>query len=318
MAQLKRATQKHITFNSQEITIESAAPRKTFNVLSRLREPEGFYGDPNVHHLIEFGGAFEQLIGKDKGGEWSEDARKLFERDIIVGEYWRPKLIEPVLNEIAELARKIIEKPELYDSKVFCENYLKAANEGYSLLRKIGGCLNCDVDENIIPVSLERGGLVSTRLARGLDKDEVIDNEIRVVTKRIHLNEQPETHLAATVKWRDLEKVRSINDQVIEVNDFVNPASGASAMAFILAAKEHRFVPKKVIFRAIEATRQGIIFMKKELTKLGIESVFLTLGESDEMNDQYYLIGHNKKDLLRIVADAGHVLRHFLPNWYKA
>ena len=162
-----------------------------------------------------------------------------------------------------------------------------------------------------IPVSLERAGLVATRLALGLDRDAKVHNEIKVVTKRTHLKGEPENFLTATVKWRDQAALKKINHQPILMADFVNPASGASTAAFILAAKKIGIVPSAIYNRSVLATKQGIIFMKKAFEELGIKTYFYSVGVADELNSSYYLIGN------RAVGDAGHVLRHFLPKGYR-
>jgi len=153
--------------------------------------------------------------------------------------------------------------------------------------------------------------LVTTRLALGLGPDAVIDNEVAVVTKRTHLIGEPETNLSVTVKWRDLDKLKSIDNQEILLSDFVNPASGASGLAFILAAQAKGLRVAKVNHRSINLTRQGVVFVRKELDKLGIGSTFYSVGECNQLNQMYYLSGK------RAVADAGDLLRHFLPKWYK-
>lgn len=292
----------------------------TFNVQDQLKNPEEFYGNPNVNHLIDFKDAFNQLIGPNSLIGWSENPRELASKGIFVLEYWKGPnndRAQSILNEISELATELVSDNTKYEDIKIAKEYFGLTKKGYGILNHYSRpfCLESD---NLIPVSLERGGLVCTRLLRSIGKDQKIGSENRVVTKRVHLKNSPDSHLAVTVKWRDPEKVKQINGKEIEINDFVNPASGASALAFILAVNnEFGIKPKKIVFKSILATRQGIIFSKKVLEEMGIEAVFLTLGESDMMNDHYYLTGHNKNGDLRIVGDAGHVLRHFLPVWYK-
>ena len=98
-----------------------------------------------------------------------------------------------------------------------------------------------------------------------------------------------------------------INNQSILISDFVNPASGASSSAFILAANKLGIKPNKIFHRSISLTQAGALLMKKALTEMGIESVFYSVGVASELSSNYYLIGN------RAVADAGHILRHFLP-----
>ncbi|PJA21980.1 hypothetical protein COX59_03550, partial [Candidatus Beckwithbacteria bacterium CG_4_10_14_0_2_um_filter_47_25] len=91
---------------------------------------------------------------------------------------------------------------------------------------------------------------------------------------------------------------------------FVNPASGASGLAFVVAAQAKGLHVAKVNHRSISCTTQGIIYVRAALQELGIDSTFYSVGVCDELNESYYLIGN------RAVADAGDVLRHFLPKWY--
>jgi len=113
-----------------------------------------------------------------------------------------------------------------------------------------------------------------------------------------------------TVQWRDREKLKTIDGQEILLSDFVNPASGSSGLALVVAAKELGVKPIQINHRSISCTRQGVIFVRKALQEWGISSTFYSVGECDELNEMYYLTGG------RAVADAGHVLRHFLPKWY--
>jgi len=84
-----------------------------------------------------------------------------------------------------------------------------------------------------------------------------------------------------------------------------------SGLAFVLAAQAKGLRPAKVNHRSISLTRQGVVFVRRELQQLGIASSFYSVGECDQLDNKYYLIGN------RAVADAGQVLRHFLPEWYK-
>jgi len=163
-----------------------------------------------------------------------------------------------------------------------------------------------------VPVSLERAGLVTTRLALDLDRNAKVKDEVRVVTKRTHLKAEPVKYLSVTVKWRDKENLKKLDKARIFMSDFVNPASGASGAALAVALLMNRVKPIGVDHRSINLTRQGVMFIKRAFKDLGIEARFYSLGECDELNEAYYLIGN------RAVGDAGHVLRHFLPAWYKA
>ncbi|OIP03986.1 hypothetical protein AUK18_00880 [Candidatus Beckwithbacteria bacterium CG2_30_44_31] len=208
-----------------------------------------------------------------------------------------------LMDKINKLAQQVIADAKKYDDVGFCREYFELAKAGYEMLTKY--------DPVGIPTSLERAGLVTTRLALGLGPDAVIDNEVAVVTKRTHLIGEPETNLSVTVKWRDQDKLKQINGREILLSDFVNPASGASGLAFILAAQAKGLRVAKVNHRSINLTRQGVVFVRKELDKLGIGSTFYSVGECNQLNQMYYLSGK------RAVADAGDLLRHFLPKWYK-
>ena len=267
---------------------------ENLNVLSLLRNPEEFYGDPNVNYLVKFKDFIVSLIGKSE--------EKLPEDGVVILEH---SFIEAkkLMDKINDLAQQVIADAKKYDDKEFCQEYFELAKEGYRMLDKY--------EPKGVPVSLERAGLVTTRLALGLDKDVVIENEQRVVTKRTHLKSEPEKYLSVTVKWRDQAKLKEINSREVLLSDFVNPASGASGLAFILAAKKLGIKPTQVNHRSISCTRQGIILVKKVLEEMGIKASFYSLGEARQLNEMYYLTGK------RAVADAGHMLRHFLPLWYK-
>ena len=288
-----------------KVTIKSGDYEKKLNVYPYLRDPKGFYGDLLVDHLVKFKDIFIPLIGKYRGVWFKNPEKKgIF---ILENYYYEAKLL---MERINKLAQKIVGSAVLYDDKKVCSEYFQLAEEGYRLLRKYQSDFSL-TDLKEIPVSLERAGLVTTRLALGLDKDAKVHNEIRVVTKRTHLKEEPANYLTATVKWRDEVGLKKINHQPVMMADFVNPASGASTAAFILAAKKIGIVPSAIYHRSISATKQGIVFMKKALEELGIKTYFYTVGCANELNSSYYLIGD------RAVGDAGHILRHFLPKGYQ-
>lgn len=282
-------------FAGQMIEVDSAERGQTINVLPLLRHPEEFHGDTKVDQVVKFGGVFEPLIGKSD--------QPLPTEGVVVLEHHYDEA-KKLMDQVNQLAQQVIKDAKLYDDLSFCSEYFNLAKAGYEMLNKhkpVAG----------IPVSLERAGLVTTRLTLELGKDEKIDNEVRVVTKRTHLKAEPETYLTVTIKWRERDKLKTINHQEVLLSDFVNPASGASGLAFILAAKGLGAKPKKINHRSISLTRQGVGFVRRELEALGIASSFYSVGECNELNNMYYLIGN------RAVGDAGHLLRHFLPKWYK-
>lgn len=279
--------------------IVNPKPGQKLDVLPLLKFPEDFHGSTQVDHLVKFGDSFTSLIGKSEAN--------LPKDGVLILEHHYDDA-KKLMDKINELAQAVISDAAKYDDKGFCQEYFNLGQAGYRMLDKYepkGGL------PGIRPVSLERAGLVTTRLALGLGQDAAINNEVAVVTKRTHLIGEPETNLSVTVKWRDLDKLKSINNQEILLSDFVNPASGASGLAFILAAQAKGLRIAKVNHRSISLTRQGVVFVRQELEKLGIKSTFYSVGECNELNEMYYLTGK------RAVADAGDLLRHFLPKWYK-
>jgi hypothetical protein len=269
-------------------------PEEKLEVSKLIKYPEDFHGSTQVDHLVKFSDSFASLIGK------SEVPLPKDEVMILEHHYNDARKL---MDKINKLAQQVIADAKKYDDVGFCQEYFELAQAGYEMLTKY---------ESVgIPTSLERAGLVTTRLVLGLDQDAVIDNEVAVVTKRTHLIGEPETNLSVTVKWRDLDKLKSINNQEVLLSDFVNPASGASGLAFILAAQAKGLRVAKVNHRSISLTRQGVVFVRQELEKLGIKSTFYSVGECNELNNMYYLTGK------RAVADAGDLLRHFLPKWYR-
>jgi len=274
--------------------IVNPKPEEKLDVLPLLKFPQDFHGSTQVDHLVKFGDSFISLIGKSEVPLPKEGVM------ILEHHYIEAKKL---MDKINKLAQQVIADAKKYDDVGFCQEYLELAKAGYEMLTKY--------DPVGIPTSLERAGLVTTRLALGLGPDAVIDNEVAVVTKRTHLIGEPETNLSVTVKWRDQDKLKQINGREILLSDFVNPASGASGLAFILAAQAKGLRVAKVNHRSINLTRQGVVFVRKELDKLGIGSTFYSVGECNQLNQMYYLSGK------RAVADAGDLLRHFLPKWYK-
>ena len=274
--------------------IVNPKPEEKLDVLPLLKFPQDFHGSTQVDHLVKFSDSFASLIGKSEV-KLPKDGVMILEHHYIEA--------KKLMDKINKLAQQVIADAKKYDDVGFCREYFELAKAGYEMLTKY--------DPVGIPTSLERAGLVTTRLALGLGPDAVIDNEVAVVTKRTHLIGEPETNLSVTVKWRDQDKLKQINGREILLSDFVNPASGASGLAFILAAQAKGLRVAKVNHRSISLTRQGVVFVRKELDKLGIGSTFYSVGECNQLNQMYYLSGK------RAVADAGDLLRHFLPKWYK-
>lgn len=306
---IPHATRETVAFAGQEATVYSAKDGTKLDVLPLLVAPEEFHGDAHVDHLVQFHGIYEPLIGKfSADGRWNPDTLK--DQGIVVLEYYHSEARQ-LAETVNALAQRIVADPSLYDDAGIAAEYFALAQAGYGLLRKHEA--EYGFDTYGIPVSLERAGLVATRLALGAAKDEVVPNEVRVVTKRTHLKGDRPTHLSATVSWRDPEQLsRLVNGQDVELIDFVNPASGASGAAFVLAARQRQAMPRQVVHRAVNLTAQGVLMTKQTFANLGIETRFYSVGGADELNDHYYLVGS------RAVADAGHILRHFLPADYQA
>lgn len=292
-----------------KVIITSAKSGHKIDVTPLLLDPDNFFGDPLVDHLVKFKDLYVKIIGKYHGqfGKWS--LKDLEKKQIFVLENYYDNA-KYLMNKINEIAQKIVFNSNLYHDPGIAKEYFLLAKEGYEMLRKHEKQFKIE-DQKLPAISLERAGLVTTRLALGKSKNAILKNEIRVVTKRTHLKGEPTTNLSVTVLWRDKNQLKQINNKQIMISDFVNPASGASAAAFILAAGKLGIKPSKIFHRSISLTQAGVLLMKKALTEMGIESTFYSVGVASELSPNYYLIGD------RAVADAGHILRHFLPKDFK-
>ena len=288
-----------------KVVIQSGKNGHKINVTPLLLDPVNFFGDHQVDHIVKFKDLFKQIIGKyhDQFGSWN--LKNLEENQIFVLEnYYRDA--KYLMDKINKVVQKIVHNPDLYHNTGIAKEYFLLAKKGYEMLHKHEKQFKID-DLKLPAISLERAGLVTTRLALGLGRNTLIKNEIRVVTKRTHLKGEPITNLSVTVQWRDKRQLKKINHQSILISDFVNPASGASSTAFILVTEKLGFKPNKIFHRSISLTQAGVLLMKKALTEMGIKSVFYSVGAASELNSNYYLVGN------RTVGDAGHILRHFLP-----
>src|SRR3989339_649470 len=288
-----------------KVIIQSGKDGHKIDVTPMLLDPENFFGDHDVDHLIKFKDLYVKIIGKYHGqfGKWNLkdlENNKIF---ILENYYDNAKYLMDKINVIAQ---KIVFNSVFYHDTDIAKEYFELAKEGYEMLRKHENQFKIE-DKNIPAISLERAGLITTRLALGKSQNAKLKNEIRVVTKRTHLKGEPTTNLSVTVLWRNKEQLKQIDGKSILISDFVNPASGASSMAFVLAAKELGIKPSKIFHRSVSLTQAGVLLMKKTLMEMGINSVFYSVGVASELSPNYYLIGN------RAVADAGHILRHFLP-----
>jgi len=288
-----------------KVIITSAKSGHKLDVRPLLLDPDNFFGDHEVDFLVKFKDTYTKIIGKYHGqfGKWNLkdlENNKIF---ILENYYDNAKYLMDKINVIAQ---KIVFNSVFYHDTDIAKEYFELAKEGYEMLRKHENQFKIE-DKNIPAISLERAGLITTRLALGKSQNAKLKNEIRVVTKRTHLKGEPTTNLSVTVLWRNKEQLKQIDGKSILISDFVNPASGASSMAFVLAAKELGIKPSKIFHRSVSLTQAGVLLMKKTLTEMGIESTFYSVGVASELSPNYYLIGN------RAVADAGHILRHFLP-----
>jgi len=288
-----------------KVIIQSGKNGSKIDVTPLLLDPDNFFGDHQVDHLVKFKNLYKNIIGKYHGqfGEWNLKNLEKNQIFILENYYQEAKYLMDKINEIAQ---KIVYNSNLYHDEAVAKEYFLLAKEGYEMLRKHEKQFEID-DLKLPAISLERAGLVTTRLALGKSKNALLNNEIRVVTKRTHLKGEPTTNLSVTVLWRDKNQLKQINNQPILISDFVNPASGASSSAFILAAEKLGIKPSKIFHRSVSLTQAGVLLMKKALTEMAIESVFYSVGVASNLSPNYYLIGS------RAVADAGHILRHFLP-----
>ena len=288
-----------------KVIIQSGKDGNKIDVTPYLLDPENFFGDHHVDHIVKFKDTYKKIIGKYHGqfGEWNLKDLEKNQIFILENYYDNAKYL---MNKVNEIAQKIVFNASFYHDQSVAKEYYSLAKEGYELLSKHEKQFKID-DKKLPAISLERAGLVTTRLALGKSKNAVVKNEIRVVTKRTHLKGEPTTNLSVTVLWRNIEQMKQINNKSILISDFVNPASGASSAAFILAAEKLGIKPSKIFHRSVSLTQAGVLLMKKALTEMGIESTFYSVGVASELSPNYYLIGN------RAVADAGHILRHFLP-----
>ncbi len=296
-------------FGRRPAEIVSRIDGEKIDILPYIREPEHFHQKGPVDRVVRFGQTFAPLIGEYKGqfGEWNPD--KLIKEGVVILEY-QSHSAKQLVGRINRLAKKFIEDPKLYDDKSACTEYYQMAAEGYHMLNQYQ--FEFGLSNKLNPhISLLRAGAVSTRLALGLQVEDVAPEEIPITTKRTLLTIDPyDTDLTVTVTWNNKEDLWLMHGKAVNLADFVNPASGASTAAALLAAMKEGVKPTRVDHRSISLTAQGAMFTKIALEHLGIESTFYSLGDCIEMNEQYYLSG-------KPVGDAGHALRRFVPKVYQ-
>ncbi|NTU73483.1 hypothetical protein HGB07_04930 [Candidatus Roizmanbacteria bacterium] len=292
-------------YNNHTIVIHNLD--RKINILPYLRDPSAFHGDPYIDQVIRFQDTFVPLIGTYEGqfGLWQYKSPR--QGIIVLEEHFNEA--RSLMAQLNDLAQRFIQNPSLYDDCIFCQEYYNLTKQGYKLLRKYESHFGFSVVADYL-LSLERAGLVSTRLALNSGKNALLSEEVRVVTKRTHLKDEPEEYLTVTIKWREENDIKKLARCDIQVCDFINPASGASLAAIVVAMASAESRPKRIQHRSISMTKQGVLFNRQALYKLGIDSLFYSVGLAEELNEFYYLVGH------RAVGDAGHALRHFLPEWY--
>lgn len=288
-----------------KVIIQSGKDGHKIDVAPLLLDPNSFFGATQVDHLVKFKDTYTKIIGKYHGQFGECKIKDLEKNQIYILENYFDNA-KYLMDKINVIAQKIVFNSVFYHDTGIAKEYFELAKEGYGLLTKHEKHFKIE-DKNIPAISLERAGLITTRLALGKSQNAKLKNEIRVVTKRTHLKGEPTTNLSVTVLWRDKKQLSIINQKSILISDFVNPASGASAAAFILAAGKLGIKPSKIFHRSVSLTQAGVLLMKKALTELDIESTFYSVGVASELSPNYYLVGN------RAVADAGHILRHFLP-----
>jgi hypothetical protein len=297
-------------FNDYTVTVTS--PPEGFSVIDvsdSLRDPADYHGDPQqVHDVVQLGRSLVSLVGQSH--ERLFDNRKgLAKKGIIImaDHYDEAKML---VSRIDGLAQRVIGDASLYDDVGFCREYYFTAREGFNFMRdRLNRDFNEIGQEVGLPISLERAGLVTTRLAQGKPRNGTVPDEIRVVTKRAHPKDGDPADQMVTVFWRNLDDVTRINGRDVEIADFVNPASWASTAGLLLSLRSRGSVPKTLIHRSFMVTEQGVALSRRLLSgsDLGPVAVrYYALGSSRHLDDHYYL--HSPA-----VADAGHVLRHFQP-----
>jgi len=298
-----------VDFDGNIIRITMAPAGTKMDISDILLDRASFHGSPEVDDLVQFGPALESLRGTfDSSVGVFADRNRLPDNGIhVLSDHDYQALW--LVGEIDTLAQRVIADSKLYDDAAFCRDYFGLAKEGFGLVRKFAKSIGEQTDD-FTPLTLERAGFVTTRLAAGVELDADVPNEIRVVTKRAHHIKGNKEDLMVSVRWRNLNNILAIDSATLGIADFVNPASGASTLAVLLVARQCDVTPEKVVHESFMASEQGIAFSHRILQTMGIVPVFYTLGTTKHLTDQYYL-----RD--PAVADAGDVLCKFLPEWYK-
>ncbi len=203
-----------------KVIIHSGNYNNKIDVTPFLLDPDNFFGDHQVDYLVKFKDLYVKIIGKYHGqyGDWN--LRSLEKNQIYILENYYDNA-KYLMDKINEIAQKIVFNSNLYHDKSIAEEYFLLAKKGYEMLHKHEKQFKID-DLRLPAISLERAGLVTTRLALGKGKNAFLKNEIRVVTKRTHLKGEPATNLSVTVLWRDKDQLKQINNKPILISDYVN------------------------------------------------------------------------------------------------
>lgn len=296
-ADLEPSATIQVPFNGQEVSITTAPAGFRIEAKDKIKDLKQFHGSTEVDHVINFGPSLSPLVGtyEDSDGFFDHDSEELL---ILSNTNPEARL---VIGGINDLAVQLIADPKLYEDEQFCKSYYDLALKGYLLLPPAS-------NNESIPVSLIRAGLVTTRLAHGLGIDAKVKNEVQVETKRAHPVDGNPEDILVTVRWTNPDDPQKLNGVDMEIADFVNPASWASTAALLLSLKHcHNSVPKSIEHRSFIGTMQGVMLAISECKAMGIKPTFKMVGITDTMNKKYYLSGKIS------VGDAGDALKHFRP-----
>ena len=204
-----------------KVVIQSGKEGNKIDVTPLLLDPVNFFGDHEVDHLVRFKNTYTKIIGKYHGqfGLWN--LKELEKNKIFVLENYFDDA-KHLMDKINEIAQKIVFNSVFYHDTGIAKEYFDLAKEGYEMLRKHESQFKIE-DKGLPAISLERAGLITTRLALGKSQNAKLKNEIRVVTKRTHLKGEPATNLSVTVLWRDKEQLKQINNN--SSGNFINEKS---------------------------------------------------------------------------------------------
>lgn len=281
--------------NGPDIHILSAPEGSRLDITDYVRDIRDFHGPRDVDQVVLFGQTLAHLahafeIPKDL--DTTTDIQVLARQDSRAAE---------ISDNLINLAKQVIADASLYDDVGFCKEYYNLAAQGYSLFNT--------PTPDMIPVSLIRAGLVTSRLAYGLGMNDIVPHEVKVETKRAHPKQGAPEDLMVTVRWNNEADPKSLDGNNLLIADFVNPASWASNGALFMVLKHcYGVTPQSTELRSFMGTIQGVELARNVCRMLKINPTFRFVDIASEMDEHYYLKGE------KVVADAGHVLRHFQPS----